>query len=266
MVDELLGEVHLHQFPAGSHAWAGFPSAPVPVSAVHGDQLVEIDDPIAASSGTCVLYVQPTCAQACAGASYCAATDTCAALPDVVDVDGGEIDATGSSLQPTITLWYAGPASTYDSAPPPGSVSLFAGGEALAISDRTPGFAFHTTVSAPLPMVVTTPDLTQPDLPLAGEFDLAWTPAGADQVVVILSASTRGGGAAAWVRCVTADLGTLAIPAAMIDALPPAPRDLRIEVERDQERLVPIERAGASGLGVLLHVGFTTWKNWAEGL
>jgi hypothetical protein len=262
-VERLVGEVHLHQFPAGSHAWAGFPEAPVAVGDVHGDQLFEIDDPIAAAEGACVLFVQPSCAAGCAGASYCAAADRCAPLPHVVDVDGGEVDATGSSLQPAIRMWFAGADSTYASEPPPGPANLFAGGEELVVTDGTLGFAFRARVEAPAPMVVTSPDLTQPDVALSGALALRWTPGGADQVVVVLSDSAHDG-EAAWVRCVTADLGELDVPASLIGALPPAPRDLRIEVERDQERLVPVARDGASGLGVLLHASFTAWKNWSE--
>jgi hypothetical protein len=226
---------------------------------------VEIDDPIVASDGTCALHVAPSCPAGCPGASYCASDGVCAPLPDVVDVDGGEVDTTGSSAQPEIRLWFVDGSTGYASAPPPGPALLFSGGERLSIGDAAAGFAFHADVPAPLPVDVTAPDLTRPDVSIAGALEIDWAPASAEQMVVLLSASSRvPGGGSAWIRCVTADLGQLVIPASMTAALPVPPRDLRLEVERDEEHLVPVARDGASGLGVLVHVAFTAWKNWSE--
>src|SRR5262249_54468751 len=67
-----VGELHLHQFPAGGHAWAAFVGAPLPVADVHSDQLFSLETAVTASEGTCRLWRRPICDGGCPGGSYCA--------------------------------------------------------------------------------------------------------------------------------------------------------------------------------------------------
>ncbi|HZU83373.1 MAG TPA: hypothetical protein VE987_10675, partial [Polyangiaceae bacterium] len=52
-ITRLDGELHLHEFPAGAHAWAGFIAGAVPLVDVHSDQLVELDTAPTAADGAC---------------------------------------------------------------------------------------------------------------------------------------------------------------------------------------------------------------------
>ena len=65
-ITRLVGEIHLHQFPLGSHAWAAFLAEPIPTDRTVGDQLVAYEPAPTRVEGPCTLYVQPTCTPRCA--------------------------------------------------------------------------------------------------------------------------------------------------------------------------------------------------------
>lgn len=260
-ITALVGEVHLHQFPLGSHAWAAFDQVPVPVAEVTTDTLHEIEPTPTLVEGPCALYQTPACSPVCAPGTYCASTNRCAPLEPVLDVDDGPVDVQGSQLWPDIRLTFSSVTSPYVSVPAPGDVQLFAGGERLAYRGGEGALAFAGTVVAPREVIVTAPDLTQPlRFPTAAPLAIAWVGEGADEIVVFLHASQESG-TTAYVRCVTADVGTLDVPADIMAALPPPPRSIRLEVERDEQRIAATE---TSGLGVLVHVAQSTWKNDME--
>src|SRR5215472_15790447 len=77
-VTSFAGELHLHQFPDGSPVWAAFLGDPVPISALQGDSVTEVDTAITAVEGPCTLYVLPTCSPDCGGADYREAANRCA--------------------------------------------------------------------------------------------------------------------------------------------------------------------------------------------
>lgn len=261
VVDQLAGEIHLHQFPAGSHAWAGFLPETLSVHHLHTDQLIELTFEPASRDGACALYVTPSCQPQCATGTYCAATGSCRAAPMPRYLDVGEIRVTGSRIVPAIRLFYDPVVTTYGSEPPPGSALLWQGGEKLSVRGGRGDFAVAGFVNAPNPVRVTRPDLTVPlRFPRDAALDLAWQADGANQMVITLHASTRDG-RAAYIKCVTADTGSLPVPKAMMAALPPPPRDIRIEVERSEERILPIARRG---VGVIARAAFSAWANGTE--
>jgi hypothetical protein len=258
-VTSLVGEVHIHQFPRGSHAWATFLDAPVPLSAQKGDSITELDTAPTKIDGPCVLYQTPVCSPNCTGATYCSAADTCSPLSPPTYVDGGEVDVTGSQLVPTVRLWAEGAQASYRSDPAPGAVQLFAGGELLAFADTTASFAFTGQLPAPVAVAVTQPDMTQPlHLPASGPLPLAWVTEHTDEMVVRVYASSTATGQSAYIRCDTSDTGALTVAADLVAGLPAPPRSTRLEIERTEVRIFSTDRPG---IGVLTHAAQTSWEN-----
>lgn len=255
-VTALVGEVHLHEFPAGGHAWASFVRDPVPLASALGGTLTEIDPAVTSVAGACALYVLPSCA-ACAASEYCLARDRCATLPEFHYVGAGAVAVTGSTVVPLIRIWPEGTDGAYVADPAPGAQRLFAGGETLAFRGGDGANAFVAELPAPGPVEVLAPDLvTDLRVPLDGAMDVRWAPPASDEVVVRVLVSSAS--ASAWIRCDTASATAITIPAELIASLPPPPRTTRLEVERIEQRVVPTARAG---LGVLVHAAQTTWKN-----
>lgn len=259
-VTRLAGELHLHQFPLGAHAWAAFLEFPIDAHSVHNDQLVELDTAPAATDGTCTLYPRPDCTPACPGDNYCSANQKCSPIPLFQYIDGGPLTITGSRLAPTIRLWFASEASGYGADPPPGLAPLFQGGETLSVRGGTGPTQLRGTLNAPRPVQLIAPDpAADLHLPRAA-FSVRWTPENAALMVLTISAS-HDDGSYAWIRCVTADTGTLDVPASLMNALPPPPRAIRIELERDDERVL---KTITPGLGILAHAAFSAWKNGTD--
>ena len=261
-VTKLVGEIHLHQFPLGSHAWAAFLAEPVPTDRTVGDQLVAYEPAPTLVDGPCTLYVQPTCTPRCGADTICLAHDVCTPLRPVRYIDGGDVDVTGSSLHDRIHMFFVDARGPYDADPAPGRGQLFAGGERLEVRGGRGDLAFGGVLAAPQAVRVTDPDLARdlrlpPDAPLT----LAWDSDRSLQIVVLISVSSSVDGRAADIRCSTSDTGGLTIPRAMIAALPPPPRDERLEIERNDERTFS---TGRPGVGVIVHVAQSTWKNGTE--
>ena len=63
------------------------------------------------------------------------------------------------------------------------------------------------------------------------------------------------------IRCVTADIGSLDVPASLMQALPPPPRTTRLELERDDQRVL---KTITPTVGILAHAAFSTWENGKE--
>jgi hypothetical protein len=256
-VTELVGEVHLHQYPDGSHAWAAFLQQGIPVTTFHRDSVTEIDTVVTKTDGPCNLYVAPTCTSVCLGATFCYAPDTCQPLPAWTYINGGEVDVTGSSLIPLIRMYWDAAASSYDSDPAPGGLTLFAGGEQLKIVGGTGEFAFRGTVPAPMPLVLLSPSPSEDfHMPLgATALPLTWKSLNSGSIEVLITASSPSG-AEGEIRCYTDDTGSLTVPADLMAAMPPPPRATTFEILRNVEIVMPIARPGA---GVFIHAGQTTW-------
>jgi hypothetical protein len=251
------GEVHLHEFPSGGHAWADFTSTPRDVSELRGDSLFELDSEPTKIEGPCTLFTIPTCTPACASGTFCYADGDCAPIPQTTYVDAGAVVVIGSSTVPEIRLFTNG-GTTYVADPAPGTTKLYAGGELLDVGGCDGDYEFHGQLPAPKPVTVTLPDLTQPlAIPLDGPLDLAWQSEDTDQIEVYLTASTSGGSGGV-VRCVTTDGGALRVPVDLVAALPRPPRSTRLEIVRVEQRVFAMKRAG---YGVLVHAAQSTWKN-----
>jgi hypothetical protein len=160
-VMQVMGEIHLHEFPLGGHAWALFLKQPLGLDHVNGDSITELYYTPTKVESACTLYVLPSCTPQCPTTSYCSAPNVCTTLPDYVEVDGGEVDVTGSMLIPTIRL-FADATANYESVPPPGPQRLFTGGEMLHIADTSQGFGLDTTLPAPDAVALQMPDPSAP--------------------------------------------------------------------------------------------------------
>jgi len=260
-VSMLIGEIHLHQFPLGSHAWAGFLDAPLPLARAHPDQLVEYEVPPTATEGPCTLHLEPTCTPRCGPRTFCSATDTCTAFTPLRYVDAGEVRVLGSTAVPSLRMFYNGAESTYDTEPQAGPIQIFKGGDRLALAGGKGDYAFSGTIPAPPPVEVTQPDFGKDlHLPLDADLPVAWTSEHSLAVVVLVTVSAHDG-PLGYVRCNTADTGSITVPRSMMAKLPRPPRDIRLEVERYEERVMSVARPG---VGIFVNVAQSTWKNGAD--
>ncbi len=259
-VTELVGEVHLHQLPGGSHAWTSFLGQSIPVAAATKDSITEIDTAATTEEGPCTLYVAPDCAPACLGTTFCFAPDICQQFPQWTYIDGGPVQVTGSTLVPLIRMWWNAGADAYDSDPAPGGPQLFAGGDKLHIVGGMGDLAFEQDVQAPTAVDLITPDPSTDFHLASGAIEVTWRAesSGSIEILVISQASS---GASAQIRCVTTDTGELTVPADLAVALPPPPRQTSFQILRNVVRIAPLARPGA---GVFVHAGQTTWMNGAD--
>ena len=260
-VTRLIGEIHLHQFPLGSHAWAGFLANPMPLARAHPDQLVEYELAPTAKDGNCTLFQEPSCTPGCQPSSYCSATDTCSRFEPLRFVDAGEVAVVGSSVLPKLRMFFNGPESTYDTQPPAGTIQLFKGGDRLDIRGGTGAFAFSGSMPAPMPVKVIAPDLGKDlHLPLDGDLRVDWVSEESLSVALIITVSAHDG-PLAYIRCNTADVGSLTVPRSMMAALPRPPRDTRFELERYEERVFATARPG---VGIFVNAAQSTWANGSD--
>jgi hypothetical protein len=254
-ITELVGEMHLHELPGGSHAFADFVAGGVPVSAASQDTITEVDTAVTEAEGPCALSLVPTCTPGCTGTSFCYAPDSCQPFPSWQYIDGGQIVVTGSSVIPEIRMWWDPSASTYDADPAPGAPSLFAGGDMLHIVGGMGPSAFVEDVVAPQPIALLAPDPNADFHMMPGALDVRWTSEGSDDIEILVT-SQAASGALGSIRCVTTDTGSLTVPADMMNAMPPPPRQTSFEILRNDTRVVPVAQKGE---GVYVHVGQTTW-------
>lgn len=262
-VTSLVGSLLLHEFPAGGHGSLTITDKPVTLAEFDGREPFTLPLSQTVREGPCQLFLKPRCNPACPGDSQCTAPQKCTQVPQLFNIDIGEVRVTGSLTAPLIRFWFVGPPFTYGVEPAPGAAKLYAGGERLHVSGGVGPYALDADWSAPAPVVVYEPAEQQPlHLPVAGPFPLRWEPAGGGLMVIYLIASTSSGD---WgnIRCLVPDSGAFAIPASLVSALPPPPRAVRYELERDEEVLAPLPALGP-GVGMFVHAAFTAWQNGTD--
>lgn len=224
----IVGHIGVHQFALGSHAWANF-GGPIGLQQYTGDDPYGVEPPATRTAGGCALHVM-------------SALDP----PKRVWRDAGEVEVLGGVER--LRMWFFG--AGYATEPAAGSARLFRGGEQLVIRGR----GFQTTIAAP-----SIPEVTDPR-ELHAPFVVRWKSEASPAMVLVLTASPRDGRASAYIRCATADVGALTFPEDLVSALPAAPRDLRLDIERYDERLATTPE----GDGVLVRVAHTAWLRSVE--
>jgi hypothetical protein len=230
----LYGEVHVHQFRGGVHPAALFVATPVAAAAVRDDSVLPSALLPSRVEGSCQLILPAPCGAPCASGPTLADAG-------VVHIDGGrglgavELGLTGDEYLPEPSL-------------PPGA-SIFAGGERLRIhGDGGSAPAFAGELRAPLPLELTAPST----LALTGGLRVEWKPDRAMRLRLSLVVSSSDGRYAI-VRCDAPDPpGAFTFPPSLMSSFPEPPRDLSLEVWREE-----IVRAPARGdEGVLLHAAW----------
>ncbi len=231
------GEVHLHQYASGTHPAALFVAQPVPVAEVQGDSVLPLVDLPSQTDGPCTLVLPSGCPPPCSpGANF-----VDAGAVHLRGAEGGQLDLTYHaslfSYQPVQTL-------------APGSI-LFHGGEEVTVSgDGAAAPEFHGTIHGAQPLTIDAPA----SLPVAkgAPFAIAWEPGQAERIRLSLLASTRDGSFAT-LTCIVPDApGGFTLPDGLLAGLPPPPRDLSLEVSRDELGFA----SASQGRGVILHSGF----------
>jgi hypothetical protein len=230
----LFGEVHIHQFADGAHLSALFVRAPVAASAVPGDEILP-GTPPSLVMGTCTLTrLDPTM------------------LPPVPALaDAGNVHLSGPNR--VVELAWRPPAGYVPLTPLALGTEAFADGVRVDVSgDGGTMPAFSGSVNTPPALVLVQPHaLAVGD---AGDLTIAWTPAPGDARITVDLVVSRADGASSLVECRVADSdGAVTIPRALLDGVPPRPRDLQLQVSRDDIVRAPSRR---SGQGVILHAGF----------
>jgi hypothetical protein len=249
----IAADVHVHQFGVGSHVSAGFSTRAVPFHPELDEQLAEFVDRPARTDGPCALYVSHRCDPICDGThQYCSGANVCSEYAPIPFVDGGPVVVAGSSLAPKITVTWD-PKGFYRSDRSP-LLPVFAGGESLVVDASGP-FAFDAEATAPHD-----PQILAPTAGFhlgAQGLHVAWTGQEA-RIAVRIAASTKSGDYGSIV-CLDDDHGALDLPSSLVAGLPPPPRDLHLEVERFDRRLVPLACAGEQASI------YVAWTEFVEG-
>lgn len=237
----IVADIHVHQFADGSHLTAGFVDQGVPLHDDLDDQLAQyVLDPVA-RDGACALYVTFRCDPICPGdSSYCSATNVCSPYTPKQYLDAGVVTVLGAARAPVIHMQFQ-PNGRYYLADVPPTRPIFDGGESITVDVPAGRFGLHATATAPHAPVIASPTtLHVTGAPLV----VSW--AGKEgRVAVRLIVSTKSGDGAE-LACVVDDTGGFTLPASLLSKLPPAPRDLHLEVDRFVRTVVPLERAGES--------------------
>lgn len=261
-ITHLAGALFLHEFPASGHGTLNVVDEPISLAELDGREPFSLPYAPTERLGSCWLYLKPRCTPECAAGTLCTAPGRCTPVIPLRNLDLGEVRVTGSLTVPLIRLWFAAPEYSYNVDPAPGAAKLYAGGERLEVSGGRGPYALRGSWPAPVPVVVYEPAEEHPlHLPTSGPFAIRWEPAGASLMVVQLIASTADG---AWgnIRCLVPDSGSFTVPASLVSALPPPPRSVRYELERDEELLLPLQLG--PGVGMLVHAAFTAWQNGTD--
>lgn len=261
-VTQLIGSLFLHEFPAGGHGTLTVIDKPISLAELDGREPFSLPYAATVREGSCQLYRKPSCSPPCPSGSLCSAPGRCTPVATLLNIDMGEVRVTGSLTAPLIRLWFIAPSYGYDVDPAPGAAKLYAGGERLHVTGGRGPYALDATFTAPIPVVVYEPPDQQPlHLPTTGPFTVRWEPAGGSLMALLVIASTADGD---WgnIRCLLPDSGAFTVPASLMSALPPPPRAVRFELERDEEVLVPMPLG--PGAGMIVHAAFTAWQNGAD--
>lgn len=237
----ITAEIHVHQYPGGSHLTAGFLERPVPFRPELDEQLVHFHDTYAAREGECALTVSSRCTPTCDGdREFCALGGTCTPYEQLRFLDGGPVVVRGAPFADPIRLTYDA-AGAYYVSDRPSTEPVFIGGETLRVEVPGGPWALTTEIEAPIPAAPTSPVAplhVAADAPLRVEWPIA-----RGSVMVRLHASNKLG---EWanVACTGEDRGFAEIPRALIARLPAAPRDLTLELIRFHRKLLPLPRPG----------------------
>jgi hypothetical protein len=259
-VTALAGALLLHQFPAGGHSSLIVVDHPVGVADFEGREPFSLPYPTVVRQGPCRLYQNARCTPACADGQLCTAPQVCTPISPLLNIDIGEVRVTGGQLSPLIRFWFVAPSSPYDSDPEPGPTNLFAGGERLTVTGGRGAYTLNAHFPAPIPVAVLAPSPQGPlHLPVHDAFTLRWRPEGGSLMAIWVDASRTDQSWGA-IRCLVPDSGEFTVPASLMAALPPPPRDVHYELERDEEVLQPLPQLGP-GVGMLAHAAFTAWQN-----
>jgi len=229
---------------------------------MQGESITEVDTQATSVEGPCTVFVLPVCDPGCAPGQYCWSSDTCKPFPVWTPFDAGSFAVTGSQALSVVRFWFEPSVGAYESDPPAGSnVPLFRGGEALTLAGGQGDRSASTEVPAPIPVVLDAPSPLEPlHFPMSGPLDVRWESAGGDEMDLYLSVATNNSPGVE-VRCVIGDSGAFTVPADVVARFPRPPRQIRIELQRTEQR---IARAVRRGYGVLFHVAFSAWLNGAD--
>jgi hypothetical protein len=242
-VSRLYGEVHLHEFPGGTHPGALFVDEPVARATVRGDSVLPPTMAPSARAGACELVESgAACPAPCRPPAF---------------ADAGRVRIDGTRVPVELALDRES-ASYLPTVPLAAGTLLFDGGEELIVRGDgagAPGFAGE--VRAPMPLTLRGPmPLTAADGVL-----VSWAPDRSTAITITLVASTTDGRFAI-VTCGAADAdGALRVPDELIARLPAPPRDLQLQVSRDQIAYAP---ATVAGEGVVLHAGYAVTESAHE--
>jgi hypothetical protein len=230
-----VGELHLHQYPFGGHITPLFINPPTPMAEVQFDSALPVLRTPMLVAGDCMVYVADGCVRAC--------------LTPPAPIDGGRIDIAGLA-QPVTTVFHADFGGYYDDLSFDSDV--LTGGTTVQVkgegSAMVPPFA--TSLRLPMPITPTSTLASG----LQNGLHVAWTAAGDDtRVRIELDVAPSAGNQVSVVCELTDGAQQLDLPDSVRALLPPAPRQLQLEVSRYRLTNVSL----GDGRGVVVHGGYS---------
>jgi hypothetical protein len=235
-VDAVYGEVHVHLYDTGTHPSVLFVAQPIPLGEVEGDSVLRRVTLPARSEGPCTLVLPSACPPPCG--------------PSGMLADGGAVHLRGDRGGTLDLTWHATLFSYQPTVIIPRGTVLFGAGETISVTgEGAQARPFSGSIVAVEPLVREAPAALP--YPSGAPWRVSWQPAHAERIQIYLVAST-GDGRFATITCNVPDEdGAFTIPSSLISSLPAPPRDLLLDVSRDQ---LAYASAG-DNLGVILHSG-----------
>jgi len=256
----LVAEFHVHQARTGTTVSGGYLSRAVDPAAIVRGHIVLVRSPVVRRDGPCIATRSPVCDPPCVGVARCDATEHCVLVEPLGYVDGGPVALRGADDSLRADLWFDRTDRAYRPTIPPGPRRLLVADERARFVGGEGNLAFDAIVTAPTPVTISVPDPAS-GVHVAAGADLAirWNAGSSGVVSVTLVASANG--RSVTISCEMPDAGGFAVPAAMLDILPPPPRSLRLDVERIASIVQP---AVGRGLSAFVHVTESDWRTGLE--
>ena len=237
-----VGEVHMHQYASGGHVDALFVDPPTPIGETSFDAASPNTIPATLDSNGCQLYL---------AMNGCSGT----ACPVSKEVDGGRVEVSG--LPTPVELTYQPQFGSYTSYST--TADFLKGGVTARISGGGVGTVAAFAGEVEMPQVIT--PTTTLDNGIGAGLEISWAPVGDDsQVKVLLNVVPSTGYGASIVCFISENAARIRLPDAMMAHLPPAPRQLQLEVSRYRLKNVAME----GGTSVVLHGGYAVLSARAE--
>jgi len=241
VIDRRIGEVHMHQYDTGAHLSVLFIAPGTPIARTSYDSALPSVQPLLYDAEGCTVYSLSSCEN-----GGCKVPDP---------IDGGPVALDG--LPRAVNLSFDEQLGGYDDLTVDGP--FLPGGMKASIvavgNAKVPAFTGH--VQLPMPFSPTSTLQSG----IGSGLEIGWSPTKDGSIVQVLLSSVPMAGYSMVATCtVDETTGRYRVPDAILALLPPAPRQLQLEITRYRLVDIPV----GDGAGVVMHGGYSVLSALSE--